>query len=116
MLAPSHISIAQFDDLKALLAEDFVALMNTYITDSEQRLLEMATAFHAADNRAGFEAAHSLKGASSNLGAEPLTTLCDELQEHCSAGHIMQQGDLIAAITTECRAVNTEILSLIEQD
>ena len=116
MLAPTHISIAQFDDLKALLAEDFVALMNTYITDSEQRLLEMATAFHAADNRAGFEAAHSLKGASSNLGAEPLTTLCHELQEHCRAGHIMQQGDLIAAITTECRAVNTEILSLIEQD
>ena len=45
MTQPSHISLPQFEELRALLDEDFVDLMHTYMQDSLQRLSEMETAY-----------------------------------------------------------------------
>jgi histidine phosphotransfer protein HptB len=38
MTQPSHISLPQFEELRALLDEDFVDLIHTYMEDSLQRL------------------------------------------------------------------------------
>ncbi|MFW2176413.1 MULTISPECIES: Hpt domain-containing protein [unclassified Moraxella] len=109
----SHISIPQFEELKELLEDDFVDLITTYMQDSEKRLTEMQTAFDTDDNRLGYEASHSLKGASSNLGATNLTEMCYQLQEICRGNQIKKHQQLIDEIVTECRAVNAQITSLI---
>lgn len=104
-----HINQTQFDELKDLLEDDFVGLITNYMTDSEKRIVEMQNAFESNDNRLGFESAHSLKGASSNLGATNLTEMCYQLQEICRGGQIHKHQQLIAEIKTECDAVNNEI-------
>ena len=38
MTQPSHISLPQFEELRALLDEDFVDLIHPYMQDSLQRL------------------------------------------------------------------------------
>lgn len=106
-----HINQDQFDELKDLLEDDFVDLITNYITDSEKRIAEMQSAFDNNDNRLGFESAHSLKGASSNLGATHLTDMCYQLQEICRGGQIHKHQQLIDEIKAECHAVNDEIKS-----
>ena len=111
----SHLQIAQFNELRELLEEDFVDLIHMYMKDSELRVQEMQNALTEQNNRLGYEAAHTLKGASSNLGATNLTELCYQLQEACRDNQIQHQQVLIEAITTENQAVNAEIMTLISQ-
>lgn len=109
----SHINTAQFEELKDLLEEDFIDLIQTYMNDSETRIDELNKAFSNQDDRLGFEAAHSLKGASSNLGATQLSELCYQLQEVCRDNQISQNRALIDSVIAECHAVNDQIKSLI---
>ena len=110
-----HINVAQFEELRDLLEEDFNDLIQTYINDSEIRLTELDNAYHNNDNRLGFEAAHSLKGASSNLGATTLSELCYQLQEVCRNNQIQEHRELVDAVIAECRAVNTHTKQLLAQ-
>ncbi|ELA08304.1 Hpt domain-containing protein [Moraxella macacae 0408225] len=112
-MSSQHISQAQFEELRDLLEDDFIDLINTYMSDSEQRLEEMQVAFDNDDNRMGFEASHSLKGASSNLGATHLTEMCYQLQEICRGGQIHKHQQLIHEIKAESQAVNNDIKQLI---
>lgn len=110
----SHINQDQFDELKDLLEDDFVDLITNYMYDSEKRVAEMQQAFDNNDNRLGFESAHSLKGASSNLGANTLNEMCYQLQEICRGGQIHKHQQLITEIKAECQAVNDEIKRQIQ--
>ncbi len=112
---PQPINIAQFEELRDLLEEDFNDLIQTYINDSEIRLSELENAYTNNDNRLGFEAAHSLKGASSNLGASTLSELCYQLQEVCRNTQIQQHRELVDKVIAECRAVNTHAKQLLAQ-
>lgn len=113
MTQPSSISLAQFEELRDLLEDDFIDLINTYMQDAQKRVAEMRLAYTQDDNRLGFEAAHSLKGASSNLGAINLTEMCYTLQEICRSQKIHEHGSLIDEIDAESQAVNQQIRALI---
>lgn len=107
------INIAQFEELQALLEEDFIDLIKNYISDSDIRIQEMQTALENNDNRAGFEAAHSLKGASANFGATTLTELCYQLQEICRDNSLQDHQQLVSDIAEQSKQVNAKILTLI---
>ncbi|WP_315040898.1 Hpt domain-containing protein [Faucicola mancuniensis] len=109
-----HINQEQFQELKDLLEDDFIDLINTYVADSEKRIIEMQTAFDNEDNRMGFESAHSLKGASSNLGATNLTEMCYQLQEICREGQLHKHQQLIDDIKAESQAVNADIQAQLD--
>lgn len=110
---PSHINTAQFQELRDLLEDDFNDLIHTYMNDSEIRLNELNTAVTTNDARLGYEAAHSLKGASSNLGANQLSELCYQLQEVCRDNKLLENTQLVEEVVTECRAVNAQVKSLL---
>ncbi|WP_201584318.1 Hpt domain-containing protein [Psychrobacter jeotgali] len=99
----------QFEDMRQLLEDDFVELIQAYITDSEQRISALRLAQAANDNAAGFEVAHTLKGASANLGATQLVVLSDHLQEACRARKIDQQSTLMDQLSTALQRVKNEI-------
>lgn len=109
----SPLSLPQFNELRDLLEDDFNDLIETYMQDSEKRVAEMQTALANDDNRLGFEAAHSLKGASSNLGAIRLTELCYQLQEIARGNQISKHAELVEEIATESQVVNTKIRELL---
>lgn len=67
-------------ELRGILDEEFPALIATYIQDSRVRLEELQQAFQQGNAEAVRKAAHSLKGASANLGLVYLTDLCQTLE------------------------------------
>lgn len=99
----------QFEEMRDLLEEDFVDLVQTYLTDSKQRITAIRTAYAADDNANGFEIAHALVGASANLGATLLVTLGRQLQEACRERQITQQGDCIEQINAALQRTQTVI-------
>jgi HPt (histidine-containing phosphotransfer) domain-containing protein len=103
------INHEQFEDMRDLLEEDFSDLVQTYIIDSHQRIKQLHTAHAADDNANGFEAAHTLKGASAHLGATQLVALSGELQEACRKHTISKQATLIEKLSLALQHVEQEI-------
>ncbi len=103
------INHEQFEDMRDLFEEDFAELIQTYITDSHQRIVTLRATQTADDNANGFEAAHALKGASANIGATQLVALSDQLQEYCRERKINQQAALIENISLALHHAEQEI-------
>ena len=74
------------EELREILDEEFPALVSTYVQDSVVRVQDMQAAYTRGDAEALRKSAHSLKGASANLGLEVLTDLCRQLEEAVLAG------------------------------
>lgn len=107
--AEEVINDEQFEEMRDLLEEDFADLVQTFITDSKQRISLLRSAQEADDNANGFEAAHALKGASANLGATQLLTLSGQLQEACRERNISQQAQVIEQTAAALQRVEQEI-------
>lgn len=99
----------QFDEMRNLLDEDFKDLMRDYIHDSKERILSLREALTQGDNATGFDIAHTLKGASANIGATGLVEHCHLLQEACRAKKIVDQCPLIDQIEDELNLVHNDI-------
>ena len=103
------INDEQFDDLRNLLEEDFVDLIQVYFTDSHERIVKLRRAQQEDDNANGYELAHALKGASANLGATQLTRLSSQLQEACRERLIGDQAGLVEDVAVALQRVEQEI-------
>ena len=103
------INDEQFDDMRDLLEEDFVDLIQVYFTDSQQRIADLRSAQQKDDNANGYEIAHALKGASANLGATQLMHLSGQLQEACRERLIGDNAELIEAVAVALQRVEQEI-------
>ena len=103
------INNEQFDDMRDLLEEDFVDLIQVYFTDSQQRITDLRSAQQKDDNANGYEIAHALKGASANLGATQLMHLSGQLQEACRERLIVDNAELIEAVAAALQRVEQEI-------
>ena len=103
------INNEQFDDMRDLLEEDFVDLIQVYFTDSQQRITDLRGAQQKDDNANGYEIAHALKGASANLGATQLMHLSGQLQEACRERLIGDNAELIEAVAAALQRVEQEI-------
>ena len=75
-------------------------------------LTAMREALAQGDPDALKQAAHTLKGSSSNLGAEPLTSLCVALEEHGQAGEIQEAVSLIDQLEQEFERVKSTLETL----
>jgi HPt (histidine-containing phosphotransfer) domain-containing protein len=64
-----HIDNEQLAELKEVLEDEFGVLISTYLTDAKFRLQLIQNGINSQDYEAVRLAAHSLKGASANLGA-----------------------------------------------
>lgn len=103
------INDEQFDDMRDLLEEDFVDLIQVYLNDSQQRITDLRSAQQKDDNANGYEIAHALKGASANLGATQLMHLSGQLQEACRERLIGDNAELIEAVAVALQQVEQEI-------
>ncbi|WP_289115892.1 Hpt domain-containing protein [uncultured Psychrobacter sp.] len=103
------INHEQFEDMRDLLEEDFVELIQVYLNDSQKRVAALRIAQQEDDNVNGFETAHALKGASANLGTTQLVRLSSQLQECCRERRISEQADLIEEIAAALQRAEQEI-------
>lgn len=83
-----HLDMEQLAELKEVLEDEFQVLINTYIKDAEFRLTLIKQGLDNNNYETIRLAAHSLKGASANVGAVALSTLCEHLEHHCKIGEV----------------------------
>lgn len=84
----NHLDMEQLAELKEVLENEFVVLIETYIKDAQFRLTLINDGLNNNNYEAVRLAAHSLKGASANLGATMLSNLCEQLEHRCKVGDI----------------------------
>ena len=103
------VNTEQFEDMRDLLEEDFVGLIQVYFVDCQRRITKLRIAQQEEDNANGFELAHALKGASANLGTTQLMNLSRQLQEYCRDRRIGEQAALIEDIAVALQRAEQEI-------
>lgn len=90
-----------FEELRDILDTEFPTLVRTFIADSTLRLGEIREAFPRGQADEVRKAAHSLKGASANLGLVRLAEECRLLEEAARAGRLQGEGASLEALVRE---------------
>jgi len=103
-----HIDNEQLAELKEVLEDEFGILISTYLADAKLRLQLIQQGLQAQDYEAVRLAAHSLKGASANLGALLLAQICERLEHDCKAGHYQECSELF--VQAQAEFVQVEVL------
>ena len=74
------INEEMIEELKDLMEDDFPLLINTFIDDSNKRLVDLNSAIATNNANEVRELAHGFKGSSANLGIEKLSDISSELE------------------------------------
>jgi HPt (histidine-containing phosphotransfer) domain-containing protein len=80
-LSDIHLDSAVLAALQDVMEDEYPVLLDTFLVDSEERLLLLRQAQQEADAHNLRLAAHSFKGSCSNMGANMLAGLCKQLEE-----------------------------------
>ena len=107
-----HIDAEQLAELKEVLEDEFGVLISTYLTDAKFRLQLIQNGINSHDYEAVRLAAHSLKGASANLGAVILAQLCEKLEHDCKVGQTQGCDILLKKMEVEFLTIQVELLML----
>jgi HPt (histidine-containing phosphotransfer) domain-containing protein len=90
--------------LKELLGEDFTVLVSAFEQDNRQILESIEQLIEQNDAKQVSREIHSVKGASSNLGAIELASLCQKLEAEAKAGDLSNAKQHLKSIRTEFEA------------
>lgn len=97
----AHLDSDVLAALREVMDEDYPILLDTFISDSEERVRILGSALRALDVEAMGLAAHSFKGSSSNMGAPVLAGLCRELEDLARRQQSAGAATLVAKIEAE---------------
>lgn len=73
--------IDKLKQLRELLGDSYKELLEAYLDDSPKRLDQMQSAFRDVDFETLANAAHAMKGSSSNMGAQELSEVCAKIEK-----------------------------------
>ena len=76
-----HVDNHVLSALREVMEDEFALLLDTFLTDSDERLRLLREAEAQDDASAMRMAAHSFKGSCSNMGAVLLAGLCKQLED-----------------------------------
>ncbi|WP_339082295.1 Hpt domain-containing protein [Pseudomonas sp. TMP9] len=96
-----HLDSSVLVTLQDVMEDEYPVLLDTFLVDSEERLLILHQAEQAADALALQLAAHSFKGSCSNMGALMLAGLCKQLEEAGRREELEQTPQLVEQIERE---------------
>lgn len=96
-----HLDSAVLAALQEVMEDEYPVLLDTFLADSEERLLVLRQAEQAADSQNLRLAAHSFKGSCSNMGALMLAGLCKQLEEAGRREQLELAPDLVGQIERE---------------
>ena len=97
-----HMDPKVVDALRDVMEGGFADLLDTFLSDSEERIGQLHNTREAGDLT---QVAHSFKGSSSNMGAVRLSELCRQLEERTRQQEVAGLDELIGSIVNEYAAV-----------
>ncbi|MDO6745959.1 Hpt domain-containing protein [Gilvimarinus sp. 1_MG-2023] len=109
MTGSNHIDHETLATLQEVMEEDFQRLIETFLSDSQQRIQDMQKALAAGLAEELRRAAHSFKGSSSNIGANELVRLCKNVEDRAQAGILQDLESQIIDIKEEYQIVKSQL-------
>lgn len=100
-MSETYLDEGLFEELRSILDGEFPGLINTWVQDSAVRLDDLRAAFGRGEADEVRKAAHSLKGASANLGLVVLAEQCRLLEEAARDNRLAGQEGQVARIAEE---------------
>lgn len=97
-----HMDEQVISSLREVMEEGFADLLDTFLSDSEERIDQLRKAHGANDLTL---VAHSFKGSSSNMGATRLAQLCGQLEERAKKKQLAGTKELVIKINAEYQMV-----------
>ena len=101
-----HLDVAALQDLKEIMESEYETLVNTFIADTQTKLLEIAEVIHQEDPESLRKISHSLKGSSSNVCALKLSEVARQLEIMGKEGDISGAMDLLTELEDEFSVVS----------
>lgn len=99
-------------ELEVLMRDDFAALLDAYLQDSEHQLHEASDAWEQGDLERLRQSAHSLKGSSGNVGALVLADLCADLESLAARGDGERVAIVLDRVRDELREVRDAVTAV----
>ena len=78
--ADAALDVAVLDELREVLGDDVRALIDVFLDDAPQLIADLETAATRPDYPLLYQAAHSLKSSSANLGAMSLSAAAKRIE------------------------------------
>lgn len=107
-----HLNLEALTELQAVMGDDFTLLVETFTSDSTQRIAAIIEAISVGDADAIRRAAHSFKGSAGNMAATRLAELCRQLEELGHSSSVQGCLALQERIIEEYECVRTSLGSL----
>ena len=116
MSSTPAIDPSAIENLRALSPDDhdefLREIVGIFLDDTPKRIAELDHSLAADDNATFSRAAHSIKGSSSNLGANALRAVAEKLEQQSRSG-LTDVAPLIATVKTEFARAQAELNKLI---
>jgi two-component system sensor histidine kinase/response regulator len=104
------LALDRLERLGVATGEDLVAQLTVlFLADADQCIETLHAAIARLDTAAVFRCAHTMTGASANLGALELARLCNELAIEAEAGHLPGGELTLVAIEAELDRARTAL-------
>lgn len=114
-MSDPHLDNAVLSALQDVMEDEYPVLLETFLADSEERLLSLAAAMCGRDAQALRLASHSFKGSCSNMGAPVLAALCRQLEETSRREQLDDAPSLIEQIEREFAIVRILLRSELQR-
>lgn len=101
-MADTHLDRDVLSALQEVMEEEYSLLLDTFLSDAEDRLKVLR---EAGDAESLGATAHSFKGSCSNMGAIRLAALCHELEQRARHRPLQGVATLVAEIADEFATV-----------
>ena len=106
-MSEPHLDGAVLSTLLSIMEDEYPLLVETFLSDSEERLRSIREASAVSDAPALRHAAHSFKGSCGNMGASVLSSLCKRLEEAARQNDLASAQSLIGKVEHEFSIVRT---------
>ena len=111
----SPVDIDNLNMLRELIGDDLKEILEAYLQTAPTNLNKLEQATNNKDAEQVRMQAHSLKGSSANIGANGLSSLSSELEQHGKNNNLEHAPNLLNQIKTENTAVVDFLKSYIQQ-
>lgn len=107
------IDCSALQQLQDIMADDFNLLIEVFISDCDQRMVDLRLAAEQQDSKQICALAHGFKGSALNLSAVALTQVCKQLEDNSRENDLTQLAPLMAQLEQSYQQTKCALQALL---
>jgi len=105
----SVLDLEVLNELVEIMGDDMAMLLNSYFSDSQNKLDQLAKMDWQTEQETIFRMAHALKGSSRNLGIVGFSDMCESIESQARANNLSQNDFDLSALNQHFKAACAEL-------